>query len=333
MNPTRIGLIGLTTALVTLLASSCFTPQPAPECQVVNGQVIYSVTNYLAVLTPAGASTGACPNISTLEVGLERFHDPTTKDFALGIRASRIVDIANGYTTLADTDPSNDCTQGKNCSSCVATGDPELDNICVATDETNPRVDPRDPQAKKLTGIAKLSQFPDKAGLCKVDDLKVAEDFQAEDFPIADGGVAHFDDLPVAMDWSSMNVIMNDKVPGTAFTAKLKYTEGGCTANYDVLGFWPIVSCQAYDAEGNPVLDASGNTVGDDTQCDPSADLDAGRVTGSGISPAFKPVCKKYTDARFILPGAYDPGSYAYAPNPLGEHWYCTPTADLAKLK
>ena len=84
------------------------------------------------------------------------------------------------------------------------------------------------------------------------------------------------------LEYTNFNVINSTKVPGTAFTADVKYTEGTCVAEYKALGFWPPVSCSNKPSEG--ALVESG-------ECDPNGDLDAGRVTGSGINPEFKPKC------------------------------------------
>ncbi len=346
MNTTRTGLVAAGASLAGLLLAACFTPQPVPECQVITSQELYSVSNYLALLTPVGTPSGTCPSLTTLEVGLERFHTPKTKDFSLGVRASRIVDISNGYANMADTDATNDCTDGKNCSSCVVGGDPAAENVCIEVLEPQKRTDPKDPREpndpktpKKLTGITPLTQFPDKAGLCKATDLKVSQDFRAEDLPLVDGGVLHLDELPVTMQWTDLNVIMNGKIPGTAFTSKLKLTEGSCVANYDVVGFWPLVSCNVIDENpdspryGLFAVDDQGHPLHDDRACDPFADVDAGRPTGSGINPDFKPVCKLYVDDRFKAPGEINHVQGIYDPNPFGESWICTPTVDLTTLK
>jgi len=78
--------------------------------------------------------------------------------------------------------------------------------------------------------------------------------------------------------WYNLRVYNTPEIPGTQFTAELRYTDNGCTADYTVKGIWPVVSCAT---AGKP----------DDVKCDPRPDPAAGRHRGSGINPSFPVKC------------------------------------------
>ncbi len=240
---------------------------------------------------------------------------------------------ATSYIFEANQDPSNDCTNQEGCDTCVVgtdggyalsdgtvvtvvdetTGtipDPDstdggvieidLTNECGAVTEPVGRTDPADPNGKNITGRAKLTQFPTN-GVCTATDFTGnVQNFQAESVDQVDGSKADFPALAVKYNWSNFKIYMNSKTPGTVWSATLAYTEGGCSANYDLVAFWPIVHCAGEDADGK--------TVPDDSLCNPYANPDAGTVVGSGINPGFKPKC--------------DPVSFV-----------CTPTVSVTPLQ
>ncbi|HEX8820447.1 MAG TPA: hypothetical protein VF794_11010 [Archangium sp.] len=84
--------------------------------------------------------------------------------------------------------------------------------------------------------------------------------------------------LSLAYEWSNLRIYNTPEIPGTQFTANLRYTENGCTADYTVKGIWPVVGCAT---GGKP----------DETKCDPYPDPEAGRYRGSGINPTFPVKC------------------------------------------
>lgn len=91
------------------------------------------------------------------------------------------------------------------------------------------------------------------------------------------GGVSK---APVSLtyEWSKLRIYNTPEIPGTQFTAELRYSENGCTAEYTVKGIWPVVSCAT---GGKP----------DDSKCDPNPDPSVGRYRGSGINPTFPVKC------------------------------------------
>jgi len=74
--------------------------------------------------------------------------------------------------------------------------------------------------------------------------------------------------------FTTVKFYVTAQIPGTQFTANLAYTEGGCTANYDVTGIFPVVTCD--DGDGNP----------DQTLC-----AGADPNTGLSANPEFPLVC------------------------------------------
>ena len=293
MKNTRIGILGLSSAVAGFMLQGCFATQPPPECQVFTGDAITEVSNYMSLLTET-SRTGTCETIDHMEIGLTRLNAPGSKDFFVLMRAARPVDFVIGHQFSESIDPTNDCSDYANTEDCSACVDPAMavegDNVCEEVLDPVTRSDKADPEAKGLTVKAKLSQYPDSTGFCSIDPVTTSFNFQKEDLDLVDGGTTTLPAISQKLEWSDFKLMMNAKVPGSFFTAKLKLSEGSCVANYDVKAFWPIVTCTT------------------DDECDPAANVDAGRATGSGISADFAPICNKTIGV-------------------------CVPSADVASLK
>lgn len=82
---------------------------------------------------------------------------------------------------------------------------------------------------------------------------------------------------------SNVEFINNSKIPGTAFTATIEYTEGDCHATYDAVAFWP-------SAHYNSHLELQDECEVDD-DCSPEPNTERMRPLGSGFNPEFKPIC------------------------------------------
>jgi hypothetical protein len=280
MNSVRIGVLGLASAVAGFALSGCFASQPAPECTVTQTSAGFGLSPYHVKLTKIdGASP--CGDLKSIAVGVQRSRlppamgttTPVSGGFTLHIKPSPAVDMWNGLVFSADHDDSNNCSAGEDCDTCVASGDPDVDNICMSVPDPVPRVDPNDPDGKNLVGAGKLPQFPTD-GVCVATDFTgMTQNFQEEVVDLVDGGTETFPAITVKEEWTDFEILSTAKAPGTIWRAKLKYTEGSCVANYDAFAFWPEVHCET------------------DADCDPNADVDAGRVLGSGINPEFKPTC------------------------------------------
>ena len=134
---------------------------------------------------------------------------------------------------------------------------------------------------------------PDDNGICKVSNLKPAE----QDIPKAEAVPPDPDDpddmgkpeqppVSVKQEWKNLEVYVTSAAPGTQFSGDLTYTQDSCTMEYHVVGLWPVVGCDA-------LTEAEDDYVGmpDDTKCCPNADPAVGRITGSGINPDFPVKC------------------------------------------
>ncbi|MDB4945495.1 MAG: MlpA protein [Labilithrix sp.] len=87
--------------------------------------------------------------------------------------------------------------------------------------------------------------------------------------------------------WSKLRFYVTSTALGTQFTAELVKTVDGVACGYHVEGMWPSVDCSAPD----PTDDTGEKLIADDSACAPEANIDAGRPTGSGISPDFPTKC------------------------------------------
>lgn len=263
-------------ALSTSLLAGCFAAQPAPPCHVVSTQDFTGTAPYLALLTSTSASA-ACTSeqkLTSMRLGVQDYATPGSDEASLVLRPGRLVDMTRGKVFTADTDPKNNCQaafEGKANPRCETCG-PAGTNPCRVVEEPVLRVDPRDRTGKKLNAQAPFTPEP-KEGVCQAPPLVAEQDFEAVSLAVVDAGTVMLPSLSVKFVFSDLKLLMTAEVPGTAFTAKLAQTEGACVAAYDVVAFYPAVACTT------------------DADCDPNADLDAGRTRGSGIDPAFDPAC------------------------------------------
>lgn len=238
MKTYRLALIvGAAAAAGYLYA--CTVPQPLPECNAATGAFFAKYK--------LKSGTGPCSELKGDEIGFQRYRVPGKNEASLAIRAATMGSAASG-------------------------------DLFVVEENPVPRVDPTDKDGKKLNALGKFTVYPDKDGICQCTEISPAtQSFQEESLDLSDGGTEVLPALKLSYEWSNLKMTNTANVPGTVFTAELKYTEDSCTATYEVLGFWPPVHCKA------------------DDDCNPEADLDAGRITGSGINPDFQPKCNKET--------------------------------------
>ncbi|MDC0706956.1 hypothetical protein POL68_00570 [Stigmatella sp. ncwal1] len=132
------------------------------------------------------------------------------------------------------------------------------------------RLGPGATQAPNSVGA--LGEVPGADNFCSVPELSVARVEVPED---SAGPAQSF-----AYEWSNLRIYNTPQIPGTQFVADLRYTENGCTAEYQVKGIWPVVNC----GSGTP-------KTPNEALCDPYPDFEAGRLRGSGINPLFPVKC------------------------------------------
>ncbi|MBL8918267.1 MAG: hypothetical protein JNJ54_05365 [Myxococcaceae bacterium] len=279
----RFITVALASALAAALAASGCLTQPPPPCRVVTTQ--QGQPPYLALLTSTSKTQCADAQVlAAMKVGLQDFVPPGGGAATLALRPGRLVDLASGVVFTADTDAGNNCFARRNCASCA----PDGGNPCLVVEEPVRRVDPGDIDGERVNAVGAFAREPTDGVCAMTGEATAAQEFRAEAVRLSDGGTLALPALTARMAFSDVKVVTTPQVQGTAFTAKLTQTEGACVARYDVLAFYPAVACAS------------------DADCDPSADLDAGRALGSGIPPDFEPSC----DAR------------------LG---FCVPTVDVTK--
>ncbi len=291
---------------------SCFSTSPPPQCQAQSG------LNYIASFKKVGGACTPGDDIKGMKLGMQEFLPPQTGAASLGVKVERLFD--NAQDISANLDPANDCHAnaegGKaSCEYCAATNEVEKDgeityvpilvndagvtrdggtqfpdggrislaNFCEPIKESFERIDPTDEEKAGVIAVGKFPRAPAN-GVCIASDFTGgSQNYVAFTAPNKfDGGVFSVPALSQKYEWSNFVVVTTAVFPGTAFTAKLKYTEDGCTTDYEVRGIAPAVACKA------------------DEDCNPNANLDAGRVTGSGINPEFKPKC--VVDLGYCLP-------------------------------
>lgn len=149
------------------------------------------------------------------------------------------------------------------------------------------RVDPNDPKSTKESARGPLASLAaDEDGVCKAtlspaDQNLPAATQRNKDFAL-DGGVNQLPATHVVYDWKNFRFLNTARFPGTIVSADLNVTVDACQATYKVQAIWPPVGCET------------------DEDCNPNPNLDAGRVTGSGLSADYKPVCS--TDDHVCIP-------------------------------
>lgn len=105
----------------------------------------------------------------------------------------------------------------------------------------------------------------------------------------SDGGVPDGDAYTVSYDFSNVRFYATPEVPSTQFQADLTYTIDSCTATYNVVAIYPPKECKTEE------------------DCLPNRDLDAGRLAGSGINPAFDTFCDAVTGYCHLKKDAIGP--------------------------
>jgi hypothetical protein len=239
--------VGVAAAAVAVVA--CNVEEPEPQCVVARASIDGSTGSFAATYTP---KPGQNPDLSCLRlaperVGLQKFfsEDPGAAD-SVAVRSARLGSLSRTYASRPDPDP----THTTYSVGLFASATPGPDNFCNVPTLTPARLDvPAAPAGLPDGGVQ------------------------------PDGGPPAQPALSYAYEWSNLRIYNTPGIPGTQFTADLRYTENGCTAEYSAKGIWPVVTCGLADGGVN------------ESACDPYADYDAGRLRGSGINPLFPVKC------------------------------------------
>jgi hypothetical protein len=144
---------------------------------------------------------------------------------------------------------------------------------------------------------------PNASNLCPVPTLSATHVVLAELPAVVDDPSTPDDEtfagqpaVDARLEWSNVLVYLTAASFGTQVQADLvdtRKTPAGdtCTINYRTVSMAPAVSCAALDDNGDPLKNADGTPTLDPTLCDPEANPDLMRYTGSGISPNTKYIC------------------------------------------
>lgn len=92
------------------------------------------------------------------------------------------------------------------------------------------------------------------------------------------------DATDIEYDFTNLRFLVTADAQGTQFTADLKFTQDGCTAQYEVVGVYPVVGC-ASDKECLCLPPAEDATAEEKKECLPT-----------GINPDFAVKCFKEND-------------------------------------
>ncbi|QSQ22539.1 hypothetical protein JY651_46780 [Pyxidicoccus parkwayensis] len=247
----KLRLMGLSVgvAAASVAVFACNVDEPEPQCVVARASIDGSTGSFAATYTlkPGQNPDRTCAQLRPERVGLQKFfsEDPSAPD-TVAVRSARLGKLFLDFKSRPDPDP----THTPYSVGPFASSGPGPDNFCDVPTLTPTRLDvPAAPAG-----------LPDGGTL-------------------PDGGPPAQPAQSYAYEWSNLRIYNTSGIPGTQFTADLRYTENGCTAEYSAKGIWPVVACGLSDGGVN------------EAACDPYADYDAGRLRGSGINPIFPVKC------------------------------------------
>ena len=137
-----------------------------------------------------------------------------------------------------------------------------------------------------------VDDLPASDDFCTADELAasdvklpyVAEEIIPDDPDTEEDESDVLPELPATelrLEWSDLRFYVTANAQGTQFTARLKYTEDGCTATYDVVGAFPGVPC-----ETQADCDDPNNGLNPDFALE--CDAGIGACIPKGDLPAFK---------------------------------------------
>jgi hypothetical protein len=160
----------------------------------------------------------------------------------------------------------------------------------------------------KPFGLGKFSSATPEDGLCKVPSLTTSR-VRLPVIPAHDVDecttAPEQPEVDVSYVFENVKVLVSAANYGTKLEADLTYTLNGCVAKYKVAAIYPAVNCDAQvypEAEPITYSEEDGSAIcpapvempeplPTDAMCASVANLDAGLLYGSGISPDFAVRC------------------------------------------
>ena len=188
-------------------------------------------------------------------------------------------------------------------------------SVAIRTSEIGGLVGTAETYKKEPSGTGKLyslgdfaEELPDDNGVCSVPELsetqlELEELAAVPDDPTTADEDESFPGQPaqdITLKWSNVKIVVTASVFGAQMEADLTDTRVAangdtCTIKYHALGVSPAIHCFKSDEEGNPVMKDDGTYDIDPDLCNSEADPEAGRFSGSGISPLSNTQCDAVT--------------------------------------
>ncbi len=237
------------------IISGCAIEQPASGCILQDASVYAWQAAYIPKTEADAAKT--CGQLKGEQLGVWKYANPKATDAdranntaaIFAIRPRRLAQLTRGSYTYDTTeiDPK--------------TGKPKPKTVTVT------RV-PQDKWDDATAVSSTLSSAPDANDFCKATGFsQAAITVEAVANEVNPAKV----ELPAASrtyQYGDVEIYVNPSAPGTQLRGTLTYTEGDCTAEYNVMALWPSVGCEV--GATDPALSCG---------------------VGSGVNPDFDAVC------------------------------------------
>jgi len=245
-------LLGLGLGLGLGAGSLVGCQQPQSYCTTAHGD--FAATYKLKSGDPQSACGGFTGDILGLQTyfatgGLNG--TPKFSEASMAIRPAYLgdlVEFAAGWTPpVADPDPRHT----PNAVGKFDTSLPDGDEFCAATNFSVAEISL--PELPLIPAVLDDPETPD------VDE-------SADEVPAVPA-------TSVRYEWRNVRVLVSANYQGTQFSADLKFTQDGCTAEYEVLGLYPLATCEK--------------------------DMDCQDTSVTGINPDFAVKCQ--TDLGFCV--------------------------------
>ena len=110
--------------------------------------------------------------------------------------------------------------------------------------------------------IGSFPKLPDAEDFCVAGELSEARQ------------VVPGEGLDIAYRWTEVKILSRANAPGSQMVGRVQYSEGGCTAEYEVWGMWPAVFCgDEDDLPDDSVCNEEGHGLNLEfaSVCDPSS--------------------------------------------------------------
>ena len=88
--------------------------------------------------------------------------------------------------------------------------------------------------------------------------------------------------LSLKYTWSNLTFLVSPASQGTSFIGQLEYTENGCTAQFDVFGLYPAVTCMTDEDCLDPAAGINSDLIANEAVY---CDLDLGMCAKKDDTP------------------------------------------------